>query len=61
MPSIAPNAERAAQVIREHWRVETSLHWALDVAFNEDNSRVRAGHPPENLALARKITHNLLQ
>jgi hypothetical protein len=38
-----------------------SLHWVLDVAFNEDHSRVRIGHAPENMALVRKITHNLLQ
>jgi len=61
LSSIAPNAEHAARVIREHWGVENSLHWVLDVAFNEDNSRVRTGHAPENLALVRKITHNLLQ
>ena len=61
LSSLAPNAERASRVIREHWGVENSLHWVLDVAFNEDNSRVRIGHAPENLALVRKITHNLLQ
>ena len=59
LSSLAPNAERAAQVIREHWGIENSLHWVLDVAFNEDNSRVRIGHAPENMALVRKITHNL--
>jgi predicted transposase YbfD/YdcC len=61
LSSLAPHAERAAQAIREHWGVENSLHWVLDVAFNEDRSRVRIGHAPENLALVRKITHNLLQ
>jgi hypothetical protein len=33
----------------------------LDVVFREDDSRVRVGDAPENLALLRKITHNLLQ
>ncbi len=33
----------------------------LDVAFREDESRVHVGDAPENLALVRKITHNLLQ
>jgi len=47
--------------VREHWGVENSLHWILDVAFDEDDSRVRVGNAPENLALVRKITHNLLQ
>jgi predicted transposase YbfD/YdcC len=61
LSSLPPNAERAAKAVREHWGVENSLHWVLDVAFHEDDSRVRVGHAPENLALVRKITHNLLQ
>ena len=38
-----------------------SSHWILDVVFDEDDSRVRVGNAPENLALVRKLTHNLLQ
>ena len=29
------------QTIRRHWSVENALHWALDVTFREDGSRVR--------------------
>lgn len=47
--------------VRSHWGVENSLHWALDVAFREDESRVRLGHADENLALLRHITLNLLR
>lgn len=61
LSSLAPNAARATKAVREHWGVENSLHWVLDVAFREDDSRVRVGNAPENLALVRKITHNLLQ
>jgi predicted transposase YbfD/YdcC len=61
LSSLAPDAARAAAAIRAHWGVENSLHWVLDVAFREDDSRVRTGHAAENLALARKITHNLMQ
>jgi predicted transposase YbfD/YdcC len=61
LSSLPPNAERAGQAVRQHWGIENSLHWILDVAFNEDDSRVRVGNAPENLALVRKITHNLLQ
>jgi predicted transposase YbfD/YdcC len=61
LSSLRPNAARAANAVREHWGVENSLHWVLDVAFHEDDSRVRVGNAPENLALVRKITHNLLQ
>jgi len=61
LSSLEPDAKRAGQAVRAHWGVENSLHWMLDVAFKEDDCRVRVGHAPENLALVRKITHNLLQ
>ena len=38
--SLAPDAERINEAIRKHWGVETKLHWILDVAFKEDDSRV---------------------
>jgi predicted transposase YbfD/YdcC len=59
--SLAPNAQMAAQTVRAHWSIENSLHWVLDLAFREDELRVRAGNAPENVALIRKLTHNLLQ
>ena len=59
--SLAPNAEQAAEAVRGHWGIENSSHWILDVVFREDDSRVRVGNAPENLALVRKLTHNLLQ
>lgn len=46
---------------RQHWAVENSLHWVLDVAFNEDHSRARQGFAAENLATARQIALNLLK
>ena len=36
--------ERSGQIaksIRAHWGVENSLHWVLDMAFDEDACRVR--------------------
>lgn len=59
--SLAPNAQLAAEVIRMRWAIENSLHWVLDLAFSKDDLRVRAGNAPENLALIRKLAHNLLQ
>ena len=59
--SLTPDAKQAAEAVRGHWGIENSSHWILDVAFREDESRVRVGNAPENLALVRKLTHNLLQ
>ncbi len=56
--SMQPDAKKVAQAVRGHWGIENSLHCMLDVVFREDDSRVRVG---DNLALLRKITHNLLQ
>jgi len=59
--SLAGNAERILQVVRKHWAIENELHWVLDVALNEDRSRVRKDHAPENLAVLRHIALNLLK
>ena len=47
--------------MRKHWSIENELHWVLDVALNEDHSRVRKDQAPENLAVLRHIALNLLK
>lgn len=54
------SAEYFLASVREHWQVE-SMHWCLDMAFREDESRVRKQSGPENLSLLRKIALNLLK
>ncbi len=56
----ADNPESALAAIRAHWGVENSLHWVLDIAFREDESRVRVGYAAENMARLRQIAINLL-
>ena len=50
-----------AQSIRSHWGIENSLHWVLDVAFNEDQSRIRIGYAAQNMATIRKIALNTVK
>lgn len=59
--SLFPNAKKINQTVRGHWGIETKLHWVLDVAFNEDNSRIRKGHADENVAIIRHIALNKLK
>ena len=50
-----------AKATREHWGIENSLHWVLDVAFNEDRCRMRKDNSGENFAVIRRIALNLLK
>lgn len=50
-----------AKAVRSHWAIENSLHWVLDVTFDEDAARNRADNGPENLAILRRLTLNLLR
>lgn len=50
-----------AQAVRSHWGVENSLHWCLDVTFNEDRCRSRKGFSAQNFAVIRKVVLNILK
>jgi predicted transposase YbfD/YdcC len=55
------DAEVFARAVRRHWEVENNLHWVLDVAFREDDCRVRKDNAPENMAMLRHLALNLLK
>ncbi len=60
LSSLPPASPRIAAAIRQHWGIENSLHWTLDVTFAEDDCRVRSLHAPHNLALLRRFALNAL-
>lgn len=59
--SLAAEAQKIGAAIRQHWTIENSLHWVLDIGFREDRSRIRKAHAPKNLATLRHIALNLLK
>ena len=54
-------AEQALAAVRGHWQIENKLHWSLDLAFREDDSRLRAENAAENFAVVRHVALNLLR
>lgn len=61
LSSLADDPERLNRVARTHWTIENQLHWVLDVAFGEDQSRVRQGYAAQNFAVLRHIALNALK
>jgi predicted transposase YbfD/YdcC len=59
--SSALTAECLAPAIRDHWSIENSLHWVMDMVFRDDESRVRNGNAPANLAAIRHMAQNLIR
>jgi predicted transposase YbfD/YdcC len=59
--SLSGEAEELAHAVCSHWGIENCVHWVLDIAFREDDSRVRKGHGAENLAILRRLALNLLR
>ncbi len=59
--STGGDARRFAWAVRSHWGIENSLHWCLDIAFREDESRVCDRQAANNLAVLRHIALGLLK
>lgn len=59
--SLGNEPEKLADAVRRHWGIENSLHWVLDIAFREDESRIRKDNAPENMAVLRHMALNMLK
>jgi predicted transposase YbfD/YdcC len=46
---------------RRHWAIENECHWVLDVAFREDDHRLREGHAAANLSVVRRMALSVLK
>ena len=55
-----PKVKEFAKSVRGHWSIE-SMHWILDVVFDEDASRIRNGDGTENFGFLRKFVIGLLK
>lgn len=54
-------AKEYAQYIRGHWGIENSLHWVLDMVYDEDRNRTRKDHGPENLTFMRRLAISVVK
>jgi predicted transposase YbfD/YdcC len=60
LSSLPPKVKALAKVIRQHWSIESQLHWVLDVTFSEDASRIRKQHAPQTSAMLRRLAVSIL-
>ena len=59
LSSLPTKVKTLAERIRRHWSIENQLHWALDVTFTEEASRVRKRHAPRMSAMLRRLAASI--
>jgi predicted transposase YbfD/YdcC len=60
LSSLPPKIKALAKAIRQHWSIESQLHWILDVTFTEDASRIRKRQAPQTSAMLRRLAVSIL-
>ena len=53
------SAETMAKIKRDHWIIEGSLHYVLDVTMGEDNCKIKKGR--EAMSALRKSAYNIMR
>jgi len=61
LSSLSLPAKELGAIVRDHWSVENSLHWVLDMVFGDDECRVRTAHAPANFTIIKHMALNLLR
>jgi predicted transposase YbfD/YdcC len=59
--SLGLGVKRFAKAIRNHWGIENTCHWSLDVTYREDDSRIREANARENFAWLNRFTLSLIK
>ena len=59
--SLTSNASKILAASRAHWGIENTLHWTLDMTFNEDRSRLRKDYASQNFSMLRRAALNLIK
>lgn len=59
-PPEQANPQRVLRVNRGHWVIE-SCHYMIDWNYDEDRSRIRTGHGPENITRLRRFAIGVLK
>ena len=52
---------RVLEANRGHWCIENSCHYILDWNHDEDRSRIRTGHGPENVTPLRRFAVSVIK
>ncbi len=61
LSSLRRNGQLFANSVRNHWSIENTLHWSLDMTYREDESRIRERTCAQNMSWIRRITLSLIK